>query len=104
MRLYHLRQRRQAVHVRHLDIQQHDVDLAAIQRLQGQRTVADGLDDFDLLVAFQHLRKQTADDGGIIDNHDFYRPGRFCHFGSPYVLLFVDREDTQIKPICVNLV
>jgi hypothetical protein len=64
-----LGQRGQAVHHRHLDIQDDDLDIVPAERLDRRLAVADGGDDLDRAVLLERSREQPANDGGVVDHH-----------------------------------
>ena len=68
--LQQLGKRRQAIHHRHLDIQDHHVDVVTWQRRQRRPAVGDGRDDLDAGFAFQYARDQPAHDRGSVHHHD----------------------------------
>ena len=68
--LQKLRERRQAVHHRHFDVQNDDVDGMRFQAVDGHLAVADRRRDAQTRLALDHARDQAADHGGIVDQHD----------------------------------
>ncbi|MNI61289.1 hypothetical protein D3C73_1165530 [compost metagenome] len=67
-------QRLEAVHDRHLDVQQNYVRRVLGQRLQGHVAIRGGGDHRDVVLGLQQAPDDPAHHCGIIDNHHFDRP------------------------------
>ena len=65
-------QRGDPVHHRHLDVEDHEIDGAALKFTQGDLTVRGGADDVNPRIGIQKLGNKPADDGGIVNHHDAY--------------------------------
>ena len=57
LRLDKFRQGGQAIHVRHLDVEKHEIDVLSFERLQGERSIPNGCHDADVVAAFEHTRE-----------------------------------------------
>ena len=65
-----LRQRGEAVHHRHLDVEDDDVDAALGKRVQRHLPVGRRRRHFEVRLLADEPRQQAADDGGIVDDQD----------------------------------
>ncbi len=60
----------QAVHDRHLDVQNHDVDRRPVQFGQGRLALGGARHDKNAGIMLQQLNDQTAHDGAVVHDHD----------------------------------
>jgi len=65
-----LRQRCQAIHIRHFDIEQNNIGIFAFEHPNGHRAVTSRGDDADSRFGFKNAGKKPTDNCGIVDNHD----------------------------------
>ena len=68
-----LRQRRQAVHHRHLDIEHDDLDIVTSERVDRHAAVAHRGDDVNVRIGFERSGEKAADHRAVIDHHDAIR-------------------------------
>ena len=64
------RQRRDAVEIRHVDVEHDDVGIDALELVDGLAAGAQRGDDFKIGFGFDPARKQPAHDDGVVDEHD----------------------------------
>ena len=65
-----LRQRREPVHHRHRDVEDHDVGVQPLDVDQGDRAVGGHADDLDLTLGLERLGDEPAHDDGVVDDQD----------------------------------
>ncbi len=86
-RLAQFLERRDAVHVGHLDVQRHDIRVALRDLLQGDSAVGGRTHHLDLRVGGQHVAHQAANDDGVIDDEhpDPPQTDAPCELGRPRI-------------------